>query len=175
MSRADVRGFGATGAAAWGFSDSAAPTVAQASSLVTDQLATAWQLVYLRQRPVVLFGHGGGLWQRTSDNDGVTWNVATELTSGFDFIAADIGPDGGTVYVIGKRVSTIKCLLCSLERLADGTTTMRIAEEFTPEGLDDISGGSQLLKLQNGVFHLLVGSGGRLTYYRSEDGMRTWN
>jgi hypothetical protein len=170
----DVRGLGASGAAAWDFSTSAAPTTPQVESLVTERLASAYQLVYLRQRPTVLYNAGRNLWAQTSDDDGATWGMATELTTGFDFTAADIGPDGGTVYVIGKRGNTTKCLICSLERDAAGVSTLRLSEEFEPAGLEDLAAGRQFLKLQNGVFHLLTDNAGSMVYYRSEDGMRTF-
>jgi len=174
----DVRAMGAQpdSASAWPYSGSEAPTRAQVESIVTSAGGvTTGLLFYLHEvTPVVLYQEGAKLRAVRSLDDGLTWRDLMEIANGVTMVAADVGPDGGTIYIVGMRGQQAVGLVCSFERDAAGQTILRATDEFPAVGLSGLPTSLQMLKIQNGVFHLVVSEGGGIRYWQSVDGMRSW-
>lgn len=170
----DIRGLGGAGEAAWPWSASPAPQEPQVISTVSTATGDA-RLFYLHETtPTVIYIQGTTLRAVRSTDDGVTWGESMVVAQGITMVAADVGPDGATIYVVGKRGSAPVALLLGFERDEFGQAILRAVDEFEAVGLPTGLPAGQVLKAQDGVFHLLVDSGGRIDYYRSTDGMRSW-
>lgn len=246
ISGCDVRGLGAVGESAWPVSTTDAPSEPQVSSLVSSRAAATHGIAfYLHQvMPVVIYQESGNLMAVRSSDDGRTWGEAMEIVSGVTMTAAEIGPDGGTISVVGMRpnfvvaalsddhwtaasisnaieyrllngeewpasawqvfaaagwtdeqwklfttenektaplfadtrASVPVALVCSFERDADndGQPILRKTDEFAAQGLPSLPLSLQFMKIQNNVYHLIIDNSGCLRYYRSSDGMRSW-
>ncbi len=61
-----------------------------------------------------------------------------------------------------------------MERDAAGNRILRAVEEFPALGLSNLPSGLQLMRIQNGVYHLVLDRSGAIEYYHSADGMRSW-
>jgi len=176
ISGCDVRGLGAVGGASWSFSVSDAPSEPQVSSLISARAAATHGIAfYLHQvAPVVIYQESGNLMAVRSSDDGRTWDEAMEIVNGVTMTAAAIGPDGGTISIVGMRGTAPVALVCSFERTAEGVATIRATDEFAAVGLPSLPLSLQFMQIQNNVYHLIIDNSGCLRYYRSSDGMRSW-
>lgn len=172
----DVRSLDAVGEAAWPYSATAAPATAQITSTVTTHtIATQGLLFYLHEiAPLVLYQEGNEVLAKRSGDDGRSWGAEMVIATGVKMVAAEIGPDGGTIYLVGMRGSAAVALVCSFERDETGAHLLRATDEFPATGLSNLPTSLQFLKLQNNVAHLIVDQGGTLEYFRSTDSLRTW-
>lgn len=167
----DVRGLGARGVNAWPHSGAPAPSAPQVLGTVETSGAGNSRLLYRDTLlPWALYEKGNKLVAKTTFDDGRTWGAAMTIDPNIRLAGAAIGPDGGTIYVLGVRGTSPVALVCSVE--AGGV--LRKTDEFTPEGLPSIPAGLHVLELQNGTFHLLVQQGRALQGFWSFDGMRSW-
>lgn len=87
---------------------------------------------------------------------------------------AVMGPDGGTIYVLGMKSGAPTVAVCGIERNADGEQILRASEEFTATGLPDLPTGLHFLTLQNAMATLIIDKSGSIEAYMSTDGMRSW-
>lgn len=172
VSSGDPRGFDAVGPGRW--SDAEAPSSPQVEAALADESGDA-QIFYLHEiTPVVLYDTGSEIRAKQSPDDGRTWGEAMDVVSGVRMTAADIGPDGGTIYVVGSRDGSPVVVVCSMERDEDGAPVLRASQEWPAAGIDSLPTGLQFMRIQNGEAHLLVDDSGTLRYYLSTDGLRSW-
>lgn len=167
----DPRAFGAEGPGRWSSAD--APQSPQVQSQIAPDGSDA-MLFYLHEvTPTVLYDRDGVRAKRSYD-DGQTWGPEMDIVEGVSMTAADIGPDGGTIYVVGMRDSDPVVVTCSMERDAEGTPILRASDEWSAAGLPELPAGLHFLEIQNNEAHLLVDDQDTLKYFLSTDGLRTW-
>lgn len=101
----DARGLGAVSDTAWPFSEATAPGVPQIEAVITTSGAVTQGIpFYLHSvQPVTIAQKSDGIVAFLSQDDGATWSENMVLVSGVQLVAADIGPDGGTIHIVGTR------------------------------------------------------------------------
>lgn len=172
----DLRALGASGGAAlWPYSETAAPASAQVESIVSSTATAGVPFLLHEVKPVVVLQEGSDIAGVVSTDDGTTWGTVMELVSGLTMSGACMGPDGGTIYVLGMMGGSPTVAVCGIER--DPVTAaqiLRALETFTAEGLPSLPSGLQFLVMQNGVATLVFDKSGSIEAYTSTDGMRSW-
>jgi hypothetical protein len=172
----DLRALGASGGAAlWPYSETAAPASAQVESIVSSTATAGVPFLLHEVKPVVVLQEGSDIAGVVSTDDGTTWGTVMQLVSGLTMSGACMGPDGGTIYVLGMMGGSPAVAVCGIER--DPVTAaqiLRAVETFTAEGLPSLPSGLQFLTMQNGVATLVFDKSGSIEAYTSTDGMRSW-
>ena len=101
------------------------------------------------------------------------------LLAGYSPAATVLAGTGSTILSVGTLAQKPLAIRCSFERDDTGAVVPRLVDQWTPVMADGSAFPSlpttlQWAQVENGRIHMLVSGANGLSYYASDDEMRTW-